>query len=223
MKKTILIVDDEQDILDLLSYNLSKEGYNIVTAYNGSDALLKINPNIDLILLDVMMPKINGYEVCESIKKNLTYSQIPIIFLTAKSSTDDEYEGLIRGAEDYIVKPISIKNLLLRIKNIFKQTIGKTNNTLNFSYISIDLDRLTVHSHNKKIKLTKIEFKLLSTLFKSPGKVFRRQELLNKVWGHDTIVTDRTVDVHIKKLRNKVETKGPIIQTSHGVGYYVDN
>lgn len=223
MKKTILIVDDEQDILDLLSYNLSKEGYNIVTAYNGSDALLKINPNIDLILLDVMMPKINGYEVCESIKKNLTYSQIPIIFLTAKSSTDDEYEGLIRGAEDYIVKPISIKNLLLRIKNIFKQTIRKTNNTLNFSYISIDLDRLTVHSDNKKIKLTKIEFKLLSTLFKSPGKVFRRQELLNKVWGHDTIVTDRTVDVHIKKLRNKVETKGPIIQTSHGVGYYVDN
>ncbi len=223
MQKTILIVDDEQDIIDLLTYNLSNEGYKVVSALDGVQALLKVNSDIDLIILDVMMPKMNGYDVCKSIKKTPAYSEIPIFFLTAKSSSDDEYEGLSIGAEDYITKPISIKNLLLRVKNILKKSTNKSNQILNFSSISINLTNFTVHRDGEKIKLTKTEFNLLSTLAKSPGKVFKRQELLDKVWGENAYVTDRTVDVHIRKLRKKIEKETPLILTSHGIGYYIEN
>ena len=121
MKRTILIADDEKDIIDLLSYNLSKNGYNIISASDGSEVLLKVNPTIDLIILDIMMPKLDGYELCDILKKNPTTKGIPIIFLTAKNSTDDEYKGLLKGADDYVVKPVAIENLLLRIKNILNK------------------------------------------------------------------------------------------------------
>ena len=221
---TILIVDDENDIIDLLSYNLKTNNYNVETAYDGSEALLKINNNIDLILLDVMMPKIDGIEVCKSIKKNPSTKNIPVILLTAKSTSQDEYEGLISGADDYIKKPISIKNLLLRIKNILKRTSKESsNNILNYGSLSLNLETIEVYNKNTKINLTKTEFDLLSLFIKSPNKVFTREEILNKIWGYDTIVTDRTIDVHINKLRKKIEQENRVIFSSHGRGYYLDN
>ena len=221
---TILIVDDENDIIDLLSYNLKTNNYNVETACDGSEALLKINNNIDLILLDVMMPKIDGIEVCKSIKKNPSTKNIPVILLTAKSTSQDEYEGLISGADDYIKKPISIKNLLLRIKNILNRVSKKSfNNILKYGSISLNLETIEVYNKNTKINLTKTEFDLMSLFIKSPNKVFTREEILNKIWGYDTIVTDRTIDVHINKLRKKIEQENRVIFSSHGRGYYLDN
>ena len=221
---TILIVDDEADIIDLLSYNLTTNNYNVETACDGSEALLKINNNIDLILLDVMMPKIDGIEVCKSIKKNPSTKNIPVILLTAKSTSQDEYEGLISGADDYIKKPISIKNLLLRIKNILKRTSKESsNNILKYESLSLNLETIEVYNKNTKINLTKTEFDLLSLFIKSPNKVFTREEILNKIWGYGTIVTDRTIDVHINKLRKKIEQENRVIFSSHGRGYYLDN
>ena len=221
---TILIVDDENDIIDLLSYNLKTNNYNVETACDGSEALLKINNNIDLILLDVMMPKIDGIEVCKSIKKNPSTKNIPVILLTAKSTSQDEYEGLISGADDYIKKPISIKNLLLRIKNILNRVSKKSfNNILKYGSISLNLETIEVYNKDTKINLTKTEFDLLSLFVKAPNKVFTREEILNKIWGYDTIVTDRTIDVHINKLRKKIEQENRVIFSSHGRGYYLDN
>ena len=221
---TILIVDDENDIIDLLSYNLSTNNYNVETAKDGSEALLKVNTNIDLILLDLMMPKIDGIEVCKSIKKNPSTKNIPVILLTAKSTSQDEYEGLKSGADDYIKKPISIKNLLLRIKNILNRVPKKSfTNIYQNGSLSLNLETLEVYNKNTKIKLTKTEFDLLFLFIKSPNKVFTREEILNKIWGYDTIVTDRTIDVHINKLRKKIEQENRMIFSSHGRGYYLDN
>tara|TARA_Y100000768_G_scaffold387860_1_gene380646 strand:- start:405 stop:1073 length:669 start_codon:yes stop_codon:yes gene_type:complete len=222
MKRTILIADDEKDIIDLLSYNLSKNGYNIISASDGSEVLLKVNPTIDLIILDIMMPKLDGYELCDILKKNPTTNGIPIIFLTAKNSTDDEYKGLLKGADDYVVKPVAIENLLLRIKNILNKK-NQTSNILNSKSLSVNIENMTVYNDENKILLTKTEFNLLIIFMKSPRKVFKREELLDKVWGSDTIVIDRTVDVHITKLRKKIEINERIIFTAHGSGYYFEN
>ena len=224
MNKTILIVDDEKDILDLLSYNLSKNKYNVVTANNGHEALLKIDSSIDLVILDVMMPKLDGYQVCDVIKSNPQLSEIPIIFLTAKSSSDDEYAGLSRGAVDYIYKPISIKNLLIRIDNILKTFVVNDNkDILSYYNLSINLEKAQVLLEKNKINLTNKEYNLLLLFMKSPGRVFNREELLNKVWGHNVIVSDRTIDVHITNLRKKIEKNKKIIYTSHGRGYYIED
>ena len=222
MKRTILIADDEKDIIDLLSYNLSKNGYNIISASDGSEVLLKVNPTIDLIILDIMMPKLDGYELCDILKKNPTTKGIPIIFLTAKNSADDEYKGLLKGADDYVVKPVAIENLLLRIKNILNKK-NQPSNILNSKSLSVNIENMTVYNDENKILLTKTEFNLLTIFIKSPGKVFKREEFLDKVWGSDTIVTDRTVDVHITKLRKKIEINERIIFTAHGSGYYFEN
>ena len=224
MNKTILIVDDEKDILDLLSYNLSKNKYNVVTENNGHEALLKIDSSIDLVILDVMMPKLDGYQVCDVIKSNLQLSEIPIIFLTAKSSSDDEYAGLSRGAVDYIYKPISIKNLLIRIDNILKTFVVNDNkDILSYYNLSINLEKAQVLLEKNKINLTNKEYNLLLLFMKSPGRVFNREELLNKVWGYNVIVSDRTIDVHITNLRKKIEKNKKIIYTSHGRGYYIED
>ena len=221
MKKHILIVDDDSDILELLSFHLSKD-YNIVCASDGSEALVKINSNFDLIILDVMMPILNGFDVCKTIKKNPETSNIPVIFLTAKSTTDDEYEGLNIGAVDYIVKPISIKTLLLRVKNIVGNASKKKSKQLILGNILLDSDTGQVFKDNKKINLTKTEYSLLQLLLSSPNKIFNREELLDRVWDSNAIVTDRTVDVHIAKLRKKIETDSRIIQTHHGRGYSIE-
>ena len=221
-KKIILVVDDEKDIVDLLSYNLTKNNYKVITASDGSEALLKVNSKIDLIILDVMMPRLDGYEVCDVLKKNPATSDIPIIFLTALSSTEDEYKGLLKGGNDYIKKPVAIENLLLRVKNLL-ETNKKNSNIVSSKSLNVDFENLTVYNRYEKISLTKIEFNLLSVFIKKPGKVFTRNELLDKVWGRETIVSDRTVDVHVTKLRKKIESNEKIIFTSHGRGYYFED
>ena len=221
MKKDILIVDDDSDILELLSFHLSND-YNVVCANDGSEALVKLNSNFDLIILDVMMPVLNGFDVCKTIKKNPETSNIPVIFLTAKSTTDDEYKGLNIGAVDYIVKPISIKTLLLRVKNIVGNASKNKTKQLILGNILLDSDTGQVFKDNKKINLTNKEYSILHLLLSSPNKIFNREELLNRVWDSNTIVTDRTIDVHIAKLRKKIENDSRIIQTHHGRGYSID-
>ena len=198
--------------------------YTVLTANDGHDALIKINNSIDLIILDVMMPKLDGYQVCDMIKSNPELSEIPIIFLTAKSSSDDEYAGLSRGAVDYIYKPISIKNLLIRIDNILKSLVVNDNkDILSYYNLSINLEKAQVLLDKNKINLTNKEYNLLLLFMKSPGRVFNREELLNKVWGYNVIVSDRTIDVHITNLRKKIEKNKKIIYTSHGRGYYIED
>ena len=155
-------------------------------------------------------------------KKNPATSDIPIIFLTALSSTEDEYKGLLKGGNDYIKKPVAIENLLLRVKNLLK-TNKKNSNIVSSKSLNVDFENLTVYNRDEKISLTKIEFNLLSVFIKKPGKVFTRNELLDKVWGRETIVSDRTVDVHVTKLRKKIESNEKIIFTSHGRGYYFED
>ena len=219
-KKNILLVDDEQDILDLLQYNLKKENYNIETALDGFDALLKVDHSFDLIILDVMMPKMSGFELCEKLKSHSVTQNIPIIFLTAKSTTKDELEGLKLGADDFISKPISIENLLLRIKNIFKRYTSTENELLiNFKNFFINYKEMKVfNKKNIDLKLTKTEFDVLNLFVKSKGKVFSRDEIINRVRGDNIVITDRSVDVYIANLRKKIAKN--IILTSHGRGYY---
>ena len=221
-KKTILIVDDEQDIRELLEYNLNKNNYNTITAIDGLDALIKVNSKIDLILLDVMMPNLNGYQACQKIRNNLTTKNIPIIFLTAKNTDDDEIQGFESGSDDFIIKPISIKKILVRIKNVLKKSINtpySKEQNLSFGRILINKDTHQVLLHDKKIKLTKTEFSLLF-LLASKNKVFTRQELIDLIWGDTVIISDRSVDVHIRNIRIKIgKQHGDMIKTISGKGY----
>ena len=221
-KKTILIVDDEKDIRDLLEYNLNNNNYNTITAIDGIDALLKIDSKIDCIILDVMMPNLDGYQTCQKIRNNLTTKNIPIIFLTAKNTDDDEIQGFQSGCDDFIVKPISIKKILVRIKNALKKstnTAYSKEQNLSFGKISINKDTHQVLLNDKKIKLTKTEFSLLSLLV-SKNKVFTRQELIDLVWGDNVIISDRSVDVHIRNIRIKIgKQHGDMIKTISGKGY----
>ena len=221
-KQTILIVDDEKDIRELLEYNLNKNNYNTITAIDGLDALIKVYSKIDLILLDVMMPNLDGYQTCQKIRNNLTTKNIPIIFLTAKNTDDDEIQGFQSGCDDFIVKPISIKKILVRIKN----TLKKSTNTpylkeqnLSFGKISINTDAHQILLNNKEIKLTTTEFSLLSLLV-SKNKVFSRQELIDLIWGDNVIISDRSIDVHIRNIRIKIgKQHGDMIKTISGKGY----
>ena len=221
-KKTILIVDDEKDIRDLLEYNLNKNDYNTITAIDGIDALLKIDSKIDCIILDVMMPNLDGYQTCQKIRNNLTTKNIPIIFLTAKNTDDDEIQGFQSGCDDFIVKPISIKKILVRIKNALRKSANtpySKEQNLSFGKISINKDTHQILLNNKEIKLTTTEFSLLSLLV-SKNKVFTRQELIDLIWGDDVIISDRSIDVHIRNIRAKIgKHHGDMIKTISGKGY----
>ncbi len=219
-KFKILICDDEKDIVDVLSYNLLKEGYEVEVAYNGQQALEKISPEIDLILLDVMMPYLDGLEVCRRIKENSESSHISIIFLTARNSEIDEIKGLELGADDYISKPISIKKLVARIKSVLrrKEQISLSS-VLKIGDILIDLDNYQIEMKNKKISLPRKEFETFVYLAKNQGKIVRREQLLEHVWGNDVVVTQRTIDVHIRKIREKLGEYADLIETIKGVGY----
>ena len=221
-KSTILVVDDEQDIRELLEYNLNQNGYNTVLAHDGMDALIKIDSKIDLVLLDLMMPNLDGYQTCQKIRNNLTTKNIPIIFLTAKNTDDDEIQGFQSGCDDFIVKPISIKKILVRIKNALKKntkTPYSKKQNLSFGKILINKDTHQVLLNGKKIKLTKTEFYLLS-LLASKNKIFTRQELIDLIWGDAVIISDRSVDVHIRNIRIKIgKQHGDMIKTVSGKGY----
>lgn len=218
-KATILFADDDSDILEMISYNLKKEGYNVVTAVNGEQAVevcKEIQP--DLILLDVMMPKMDGVEVCETIRKLDLPFQPLIAFLTSRSEDYSQIAGLSAGGDDYISKPIRPKVLLSRIEALLRRVSTETKQNIN-SNLDLFLypDRFLLLFKGDELYLPKKEFELLSFLMKKPGIVFNRDQILAEVWGNDTIVGERTVDVHIRKLREKIGDD--YIRTIKGVGY----
>ncbi len=220
----ILLVDDEPDIIEFLGYNLKKEGYQVLSASNGKDGLLlaeKETPH--LILLDVMMPEMDGIEVCEMIKQIPSLSRTIITFLTARSEDYSQIAGFEAGADDYINKPIKPRLLISRIKALLRRFEIHNNEResesmpLHFGNIVIDKEKYKVTKNNTEIFLPRKEFELLALLSSKPEKVFTRDEIYNTVWGEDVIVGDRTIDVHIRKLREKLG--GEHIDTIKGVGY----
>lgn len=220
IKKKILVCDDEKDIVDVLSYNLEKQGFSVVKAFNGAEALEKVNEDIDVIILDVMMPYLSGLEVCQRIKSNSELSKIPIIFLTAKDSELDEIKGLEIGADDYITKPISINKLLARINAILRRTDSlHGQKIIELGEISLDIDNYEVIIDNSRQKLPRKEFEILLYLVNNKGKIVRREKLLENVWGNDIYVGHRTIDVHIRRIREKLGKFSDLIETIKGVGY----
>ena len=215
-KKSILIVDDDQDIRDLLSYNLQKSGYSVNEAINGFDCLEKIKtikPN--LILLDVMMPEMDGLEVCQQIKSDPKNHDILICFLTARGEDYSQIAALEVGGDDYVTKPIKPKVLISRINAILRRTVKDERAVKDGFYI--DNDKYIVHKEGDEFILPKKEFELLSLLMSKPNHVFRRNEILDTVWGTEIVVGNRTIDVHIRKLRGKIGDT--FISTIKGVGY----
>jgi two-component system, OmpR family, alkaline phosphatase synthesis response regulator PhoP len=220
--KKILIADDEPDILEIIQYNLSREGYDVTTAKDGDDAIAKAKQGQpDLIILDIMMPKKNGVEVCEILRSQSQFKNTLIIFLTALSDEESHIKGLETGADDYVSKPISPKVLVSRVNALFRRS-GKESGekVLRFDELVIDPVKYEVLVQNESKTLAKKEFELLYLLAARPGRVFLRNEILNQVWGNDVIVGDRTIDVHIRKIRQKLGMD--CITTVKGVGYKFD-
>lgn len=214
----ILIVDDEQDILDIITYNLEQEGYTIYTAKDGNEALdqaKKIHP--DLIILDIMMPKKTGVEVCQILRSKPEFQHTLILFLTALNDEASHIKGLEIGADDYISKPISPKILISRVNALFRRVNKEDDKAINIGNIVIDPVRFILKIDDKEITLAKKEFELLYLLASKPGRVFLRNEILSQIWGNDVIVGDRTIDVHIRKIRQKSGVD--CITTVKGVGY----
>ncbi|MEO8664188.1 MAG: response regulator transcription factor [Ignavibacteria bacterium] len=227
MKKKVLVVDDEKDIVDILKYNLERENeFDVYTAKDGKEALElteQISP--DLILLDIMMPEVNGFEVCKQLKNNPDTSKIPVIFLTAKENEIDEILGLEIGADDYISKPISPRKVLARIKSVIRRTSSdyekplKLEDNIKFRNLEIDSSSHSVRINEREVFFPKKEFQLLHFLLSNRGKVYSREILLNQIWGENIYVVDRTVDVHVAKVREKLGEYSDYIETIKGLGY----
>lgn len=217
----ILIVDDEQDILELIRHALNKEGYEVHIAVNGQQAIEKTAKVLpDLILMDVMMPVMDGMEACRQLKEDPATQQIPIIFLTARSEEFAELAGFEAGADDYIAKPIRTRVLTSRIKAILRRNTGTVETPqikLEFGDLIIDRERFMVVYQGNSLQFPRKEFELLSFLASKPGRVFSRDEILENVWGNEVLVVDRTIDVHVRKIREKLEDR--FIFTVKGVGY----
>jgi two-component system, OmpR family, alkaline phosphatase synthesis response regulator PhoP len=220
--KLILIVDDEDDIRELLSYHLTKCGYNVISAGNGKIALTKLKQIPDLMVVDIMMPEMNGLELCENIRNNTETKNIPLIFLSARDTEIDEIYGLNSGADDYLKKPVSLKLLESRIQSLLRRTITKEN-TLDFGPLQIILDEFSIQLNDENIELTQTEFDILVLLAKNQNKVFSRDELINRVLGHDVIVTERTIDVHIRNIRQKLNNHADCVKSIRGRGYVFRN
>jgi two-component system alkaline phosphatase synthesis response regulator PhoP len=219
----ILLVDDEPDILEILDYNISSEGYQVKRSKNGVEALAKASQwKPHLVLLDVMMPEMDGIETCEQLRKNPNLSELVIVFLTARSEDYSQVAGLEAGADDYITKPIKPKVLLSKIKAILRRFKG--NNSKNYFEVGdlvVNREEYIITYKGQELNLPRKEFELLSLLASKPHKVFERAEILDKVWGNEVVVGGRTIDVHIRKLREKIGDKH--FKTIKGVGYkYVD-
>mgnify|MGYP001344162105 CR=1 FL=1 len=215
----IVIVEDEKDIQSLLKYNLEKKNYKCTSAYDGESAIRIIRESSpDLILLDRMLPDMEGTEICKFIRSNKEIQRIPIIILTAKGEEADLIEGFDYGADDYIIKPFSPKELMARISALLRRaTESDTSSKLTYGNIVMDTDMHRVYCCDKETKLGPREYRILEFLLQNPGRVYSRQQLLDAVWGTNVYITDRTIDVHIKRIRNKVGSN--IIKTIKGVGY----
>ncbi len=227
MEKKILVVDDEQDIVDLVSYNLSKEGYKVFTASNGTQAVeVASTVKPDVVILDIMMPGMDGFEVCRSLRQDPSLASTAIMFLTAKSGEIDQILGLELGADDYIQKPISPRVLLARVKTILRRGSEKVRTEtiaapeiLRLGALEVNRQNYTVRVDGRETFFPKKEFELLAFLASNRGKVFSREALLRRIWGESVYVIDRTVDVHVSKVREKLGKYGAWIETVKGVGY----
>lgn len=216
--RKILIADDEPDILEILKYNLVNEGYEVITAKDGDEALEKARRNLpDLVVLDIMMPKKTGVEVCHLLRSQAAFKYTLIIFLTAVNDEGTQVKGLETGADDYVSKPVSPRVFLSKVNALFRRLGKPETKILKLDGFSIDPDKFLVQVNGQDIVLAKKEFELLYLLALKPGRVFLRNEILNEVWGNDVIVGDRTIDVHIRKIRQKLGID--CITTVKGVGY----
>lgn len=224
-QERILVVEDDKHISKLVRYNLEKAGYTCETTITGEDALEILDSQaVDLVILDIMLPKMDGLETCKRIKQDRRLSAVPVIMLTAKGEEVDRIIGFELGADDYIVKPFSPRELVLRVKAILSRGKPKESvkEILNVGPIKVDIPRCEVAIDGKKIRLTAMEFKLLVTLISAKGRVQSRDRLLEEVWNLDADVTTRTVDTHIKRLRQKLGAAGHMVQTVRGHGYKLD-
>jgi DNA-binding response OmpR family regulator len=228
-KKKILVVDDDPAILELVGYNLSKEGYEVIKAYDGEEALKIANDeDVDMFIVDIMLPGIDGFELVRKIRAIEKYKNTPVIFLSAKGEEFDKVLGLELGADDYITKPFSVRELLARVKAIFRRLSTATQSKeerpkkIIAKDLEIDVEKYEVKVRGKKVNLTPLEFELLRFLAENEGKVFSRDVLLDKLWGYDYYGDTRTVDVHIRRLRTKIEedpSNPKYIITVRGKGY----
>jgi len=217
--KTVLIVDDEKDIRNIIKYNLEKEGLKCISAKDGDDALKMLSHSPDLIILDIMMPTKDGYEVCSSIRKQ--GNTVPIIFLTAMDREFDEIKGLDCGGDDYLRKPFSPNILVARISAIFRRLdkIKQENALVEYGGLKINTDTYIAEVDGKELSLPRKEFELLAFFMNRPNKIFTREALLSSIWEEDVYVVDRTIDVHINRIRSKLLNYKNCIQTVKGVGY----
>ena len=219
----ILVVDDEQDLCEILKFNLETEGYQVDTAYSAEEALTMDLTSYHLLLLDVMMGEMSGFALARKLQGNAATASLPIIFLTARDTENDMVTGFNLGADDYISKPFSIREVLVRVRAVLRRT-GNANaedaeSTLQYQGLQLNLSNKTVTVNGEVVPFTKTEFELLHTLLEEKGRVFSRQELINKVWPSDVLVLDRTVDVNITRLRKKIGPFSKCIVTRLGFGY----
>ncbi len=222
MKSRILVVDDEPDALELLDFNLSNAGFDVVTAEDGAEALRKVREtNPTLVILDLMMPEIDGLEVCKILRRNPATSGIPILMLTAKAAEIDRVLGLELGADDYVTKPFSPRELTLRVKALLRRGTGpeKAEEVMHVGDLEIDIPGHRVTVHGRNIDLTATEFKLLALLAQRRGRVQSRDQLLRDVWEYDNLIDTRTVDTHMRRLREKLGPAAHFLDTVRGVGY----
>ena len=221
-RKRILIVDDEEDICNILSFNLEKAGYDTRKVHSAEEALTSGVNGYDMILLDIMMEGISGLKMAEMMKKNPDTAKIPIIFISAKDTEDDTVNGLNIGADDYIAKPFSIREVVSRVAAVLRRTASTADaihNTLSYKSLVMDLDRKSVSADGEEVDLTKTEFEILHLLLANSPHVYSREEILSKIWSDDVIVLGRTVDVNITRLRRKIGEYGKCVVTRHGYGY----
>jgi two-component system, OmpR family, alkaline phosphatase synthesis response regulator PhoP len=224
-KFRILVVEDEEDLNEILQFNLESEGYLVDTSFSAEEALKRDLAVYQLMILDVMMGKISGFSLAQRIRKELQLDA-PIIFLTARDAENDLLTGFNLGADDYIIKPFSIKELQARVKAVLKRTkvspAEVASTVLNMGMLAIDLETKRLILGDKKIELTRKEYEIISLLAKTPGRIFSREEILRRIWESDVIVTDRTVDVNMTRLRRKMEEYGSYIRNKPGFGYYFE-
>ena len=220
-KRKILAVDDEEPILEILSFNLEGEGYTVDTCLSAEEAMRKNLHTYDLFILDVMMGQVSGFRLAEKIRKEMDLST-PIIFLTARDTENDRITGFNLGADDYLAKPFSVRELIARVKAILRRSAPSrvTMETAAGSFM-VDTDNNLILSEGKPLQLTRKEYDILSLLIRNEGRIFPRHEILARVWGDDVIVTDRTVDVTIARIRKKLGDRGNMIRNKSGYGYYL--
>lgn len=219
-----MVVDDEQDLCEILKFNLETEGYQVATAYSAEEALEKNLARFDLLLLDVMMGSMDGFAMAERLKSNPETAHVPIIFLTAKTDENDKVNGLNLGADDYIAKPFSIREVMARVRAVLRRSGEKSvgQQILKFRGLEVNLDKKTVSIDGEDVPFSKTEFELLALLLRERGHVFSRQELINRIWPKDVLVLDRTVDVNITRMRKKIKDYAHHIVTRLGYGYFFE-